>query len=1683
MKKKVLAIFITLTLILNSSVIVFAAPFDLTYSADNTKNYTFNQFIDSPSVFDFVASNLAGYEIEGLDGIKYSAQEINNRTMLGMDFVQAVASIKAAAAVTTAEGSLSQADVDIAQALITGLPDGADKTALQDRLNIVIASMPVVPPAPLVTRNDVANTVTGMASGMEYNLDNAGYVAYVAGIFNALDFSGNHTLLVRVAAVGINPPSLDTTLTFTTNPGPPVTNDDVADSVFGMTTEMEYSYDGAAYVLYDEFGFNFASLNFHGEHILLVRYAANPTGPVTTLIFTLRPGPAVINDDATNTVTGMSTAMEYNLDGAGYVTYAATTFNALDFNGNHILLVRYKADPFLGHPASLATTLTFTTNPGPQVTNDDISNTVTGMTTAMEYNLDNMGYVLYDALIFDQIDFSGNHTLLVRVAAEGGNPAGPVATLIFTTNPGVPEAPLVFRDDNANTVTGMAVGMEYNYDGTGYVMYDEFGFVFAGLNFIGDHTLDVRYAAVGQTPASLVTTLTFTTNPVRPGPPVTNNDTDNTVSGMDSTMEYSYDGAAYVMYDNFFGPDVVFGALDFTGNHTLLVRYAADFMNGWPPSLDTTLTFTTNPVTLSSIAITTPATKLIYTVGDILDIAGMVVTGTYSDSSTQIETITSANVTGFDSAAAVPSQILTVTVNGKTTTYTVEIKAVANPLADINNALDAVAMSQAITTHAVAIGLNLTDYNALPDPNKVVVQTALIAPIFTTLAQIKTAFDNAVLGQKALVAVNTASSANMGSVITTYASTLGLVTTTVADYNLLTSASKTIVHTALIGKAFVNKTEVNTAFETSVSVLIINELTATTPVAVGDTKMESALTRYRTILALDAIPYDTYIAPSTNTLSFKNRVNNILRAAVMNTPAEVRATFAAAVTAEAVRVIDIQLLNFMDRDLRTYAVILGLNLTDYDALVNKVFVQTAMVAEPFTTAAHVKEFFDALVAQQKALEALSMLDAFNTAPDAATMGNVITIYATLFNSLDYSYYSNTIGASARTAVQTAMLTPTFQTNEDVQLSFAIALMNNATSIYPGQIFGRNLVLFGLSSSNTEFELLASTERSAITNAVTAARPIADKTKIVVTALNTTTIESYMGTLIQFNNALLGLNMEDYNALINKAPVHLAMINALLTNAVDVKTVFDAAVLAQKIVENPVLVSIAITTPATKTTYGVGQTLSITGLVVTGTYDDNSTATVPITVGNISGFNSTVPVLGQTLTITVDGKTTTFDIDILQVVLNKSTTSVLLGMTDTLIATVLPFEAINKDVIWSVQSGSNSATVNNGLLTGVNLGIATITATTMDGIVKASCFVTVTNESNILTNFNLGRSMTYMPGFIIQFGDAIGLNLTEYNNLSTDQKSLVQNAMIYAPTFTTLADIKATFESAMASIIFDVINYATIDTIGSALEISETAMSLNLVAYNSLSVSEQTIVHGRLLLPIYFGMLYTSSAEVQAVLDLAVSSASESVIALAEINNALTGESLGTALVNNAAMLGMSLESYNLYGDQLSVNNSIMTQISISPFTNSYDLQSMIDITLINQISPFNLADMTTIASIINDNAVSLGLDLTIYDLLSPAEQEFVHGYLVLDIYLQGGYYSLATLHGDFNTAVANATAAQIAFAEINAATVDTIDEALINNAVLLGIDVSGYDPVTMNAILEPQVFTNTYDLQFAIYGW
>ncbi|MCL2146781.1 MAG: Ig-like domain-containing protein, partial [Synergistaceae bacterium] len=75
-------------------------------------------------------------------------------------------------------------------------------------------------------------------------------------------------------------------------------------------------------------------------------------------------------------------------------------------------------------------------------------------------------------------------------------------------------------------------------------------------------------------------------------------------------------------------------------------------------------------------------------------------------------------------------------------------------------------------------------------------------------------------------------------------------------------------------------------------------------------------------------------------------------------------------------------------------------------------------------------------------------------------------------------------------------------------------------------------------------------------------------------------------------------------------------------------------------------------------------------------------------------------------------------------LNKTYMMMLLGQTETLIATVLPTYATSKDVIWSCDSPYVATVDQNGLVTAIGTGPATITVKTVDGGFEATCVINV-----------------------------------------------------------------------------------------------------------------------------------------------------------------------------------------------------------------------------------------------------------------------------------------------------------------------------------------------------------------------
>lgn len=161
------------------------------------------------------------------------------------------------------------------------------------------------------------------------------------------------------------------------------------------------------------------------------------------------------------------------------------------------------------------------------------------------------------------------------------------------------------------------------------------------------------------------------------------------------------------------------------------------------------------------------------------------------------------------------------------------------------------------------------------------------------------------------------------------------------------------------------------------------------------------------------------------------------------------------------------------------------------------------------------------------------------------------------------------------------------------------------------------------------------------------------------------------------------------------------------------------------------------------------------------------------IASVYGYTSetkTVTALkeGQTqITVTVDGQTasctvtvTPRTISVESITLNKTQLSLVKGATETLTATVLPTTATDKAVTWE-SSDTAVATVENGVVTAVAAGNATITAKA--GEKTATCAVTVTNPSNSGSSSGGGGSST--PRYAVTVPDK-----TENGSLSVSSKN-------------------------------------------------------------------------------------------------------------------------------------------------------------------------------------------------------------------------------------------------------------------------------------------------------------------------
>ena len=147
--------------------------------------------------------------------------------------------------------------------------------------------------------------------------------------------------------------------------------------------------------------------------------------------------------------------------------------------------------------------------------------------------------------------------------------------------------------------------------------------------------------------------------------------------------------------------------------------------------------------------------------------------------------------------------------------------------------------------------------------------------------------------------------------------------------------------------------------------------------------------------------------------------------------------------------------------------------------------------------------------------------------------------------------------------------------------------------------------------------------------------------------------------------------------------------------------------------------VATITPSNATNKGLTWTSSNTSVatVINGVVTARSVGTAVITVRTNDG--------GKTATCRVNVTAPTpSTVKVTGVSLSKTSMNLYVGNTSSLVATVSPSNATNKNISWS-SSNTSVASVSNGVVTARGIGSAVITVTTSDGAKKANCLVYVT----------------------------------------------------------------------------------------------------------------------------------------------------------------------------------------------------------------------------------------------------------------------------------------------------------------------------------------------------------------------
>ncbi|WP_434749088.1 S-layer homology domain-containing protein [Paenibacillus amylolyticus] len=358
-------------------------------------------------------------------------------------------SINNGSAVADASGQITIDSSWIGTTLSIVKTGNGNTTTDSSAQSLVIPSRPATPTG--VGKTDETSngaqdgTITNVTNQMEYKKDISGTWAAIAN--TTVTGLEPGTYYVRTKATSSAFASLETSVTVGSTSATPELTPNVAISYMdelltGFVPKAAYSINNGSAVA-DASGQITIDSGWIGTTLSIVKTGNGNTttdSSAQSLVIPSRsatPTGVGKTDETSNgaqdgTITNVTDQMEYKKDISGtWAAIANTTVTGLE-PGTYYVRTKATSSAFASKQVPVIVGSSTSAPAEPNVTADDHNNTIIGLDITMEYKIDNGAYTRFDGS--NTPDLSGEHTVKVRVAANGSVPAGTEKTLHFTAN-------------------------------------------------------------------------------------------------------------------------------------------------------------------------------------------------------------------------------------------------------------------------------------------------------------------------------------------------------------------------------------------------------------------------------------------------------------------------------------------------------------------------------------------------------------------------------------------------------------------------------------------------------------------------------------------------------------------------------------------------------------------------------------------------------------------------------------------------------------------------------------------------------------------------------------------------------------------------------------------------------------------------------------------------------------------------------------------------------------------------------------------------------------------------------------------------------------------------------------------------------------------------------------------------